>query len=326
MADSPHFGGARSDLWSSDAAGFGVLHHVKHGTVREQVSAPKCAMLSAKFNQGGNIFCTASSDKTARVYEVTTRKQIVKMKHPEWVRYSNFSADGTLVCTACDDADVRVFNAETGEQLRNFQQRSWATSANFSPDGRLLCASSRDKMARVYALDAEEGVEPLLHKLEHKDMVQFCDFTNDGTRVCTGSGATRFFGLARIFSIETGQEQASFEHGDVVTSMNFNQADQLLTTSSLDGNTRIFDVRSQDEVGWFKHGNWVLSASFSLDSRFVCTACSDGAARIFDFGKRKELQCFRHMDSVTSASFSRDVLQLITSSSDGSVRIWGATS
>jgi len=61
---------------------------------------------------------TASSDKTARVWDAATGKALSEpMKHDNYVNSAQFSPDGQRVVTASYDKTARVWDAATGKAL-----------------------------------------------------------------------------------------------------------------------------------------------------------------------------------------------------------------
>ncbi|WP_414574339.1 WD40 repeat domain-containing protein, partial [Nostoc sp. CCY 9925] len=70
---------------------------------------------NASFSPDGKNIVTASFDKTARVWDSTTGKQLVQLKgHQDWVINASFSPDGKQIVTASADKTARVWDSTTG--------------------------------------------------------------------------------------------------------------------------------------------------------------------------------------------------------------------
>jgi WD40 repeat protein len=68
--------------------------------------------ISAEFSRDGKRIVTASADKTARVWDAQTGKQLGEpMKHEAAVRSAKFSPDGKRIVTASEDKTARVWDA-----------------------------------------------------------------------------------------------------------------------------------------------------------------------------------------------------------------------
>ena len=76
-------------------------------------------MFSAAFSPDGKRIVTASADKTARLWDAETGKQIGAplVGHEDAVWSAAFSPDGKRIVTASDDKTARLWDAETGKQI-----------------------------------------------------------------------------------------------------------------------------------------------------------------------------------------------------------------
>lgn len=271
--------------------------------------------LRANICSHGKWLCTASENKTARIYEIASKSQLQCLQHDGWVWSAQFSPDGVLLCTASGDGLARIFDAETGAAMHRLPHRDVVRAASFDASGRLLLTASQDKSARLF----DSGSGRLAREIEHSGWVLAAAWGPEGRRFCTASDDL----CARLFDAETGQQGPVLEHGDWVRSVEFCPDGKRLGTASDDKCVRIFDLSSKTEITKFEHAGAVSSASFSPDGNWLCTACDDNYAYIFDMVGNKELTKLKHGGRVCSASFSPDGRQLCTSSEDGYVRIFG---
>src|SRR5207244_1765088 len=74
---------------------------------------------SAQFSPDGTRIVTASSDKTARVWDVQTGQALTEpMQHGGQVHSAQFSSDGKRIVTGSwEDAGARIWDAHTGKPL-----------------------------------------------------------------------------------------------------------------------------------------------------------------------------------------------------------------
>ena len=76
------------------------------------------AVWSAAFSPDGARVVTASEDKTARLWDAATGKQVAVLRgHDDAVFSAAFSPDGARVVTASGDKTARLWDAATGEQV-----------------------------------------------------------------------------------------------------------------------------------------------------------------------------------------------------------------
>ena len=93
---------------------------------------------TAVFSPDGRRILTASSDRTARIWDAQTGAVLTQMRgHKAPVLSAVFSPDGRRVLTASEDATARLWDALSGKLLVEFKGHKFLVRhAVFSPDGR----------------------------------------------------------------------------------------------------------------------------------------------------------------------------------------------
>ena len=103
------------------------------------------------FSPDGKTVVTASDDKTARLRDVATGREIAVLRgHEAGVERARISPDGRIIATVSADA-ARLWDAATGQEVVTLRGHEaeiyWAT---FSPDSKTLVTASADGTARVW--------------------------------------------------------------------------------------------------------------------------------------------------------------------------------
>ncbi|WP_286619269.1 TIR domain-containing protein, partial [Variovorax sp. J22R115] len=156
---------------------------------------------SAQFSADGKTVLTASWDKTARLWDVASGKELRALRgHENVVTSAQFSADGKTVLTASWDKTARLWDVASGKELRALRgHENVVTSAQFSADGKTVLTASWDKTARLW--DVASGKE--LRALRgHENVVTSAQFSADGKTVLTASWDK----TARLWDVASGKE------------------------------------------------------------------------------------------------------------------------
>ena len=176
-------------------------------------------VISAVFSPDGTRVVTASYDKSAKLWDAATGRQIAVLRHDGPVNSAVFSPDGTRIITASVDNTARLWDA-TGKQIailrhndigaRRPNDRSLLGGVNnavFSPDGFRVVTASGDKTARLWSA----GTGRQIAILQHDEEVHSAVFSPDGTLVVTASDDR----TARLWDA-AGKQIAVLRHDDIV--------------------------------------------------------------------------------------------------------------
>jgi WD40 repeat protein len=277
----------------------------------------------ARFSRDGHRVVTASADKTARIWDAQSGREVAILEgHSHRVWRAAFSDDGKRVVTASLDKSARVWDAQTGKQLAVLNgHREMVWTAAFNPNGSRVLTTARDSTTRIW--DAESGRElVVIEGLE--DYFCTASFSPDGTRVVTCPAVKKE--RVRILNAETGAEIAALK-GDTegLWSVAFSPDGlRVITTPRYSSTARIWNAESGEELVSLRgHAGSIHSAAFSRDGKQVLTASDDLTARIWNADSGEEIAVLKgHTGPVESAAFSPDESLVITASKDGTERIW----
>ena len=104
---------------------------------------------SVTFSPDSQHLAIGCKDGTARVWEVSTRKQVAKMVHGSRVITVAFSPDGLYLGTGSQDCTARIWNWASGEEMIRMTHRDNVNAIAFSPDGNLFVSGSQ--LSETYA-------------------------------------------------------------------------------------------------------------------------------------------------------------------------------
>ena len=290
----------------------------------------------AAFSPDGTRVVTASDDGTARIWDATTRAQLVELQQhdndapdglsalygiADVVRSAAFSPDGRRVVTTSRDGAARIWDAATGAQVAALKvQTGFASNAAFSPDGARVVIASDNGLARIWDAATQTQIVELKG---HGGPVDTAVFSPDSVRVVTASDD----GTARVWDAMTGTQIVELRgHDSHVVSAVFSPDGTRVATASWDGTARIWDAVTGAQTAVLKgHIGFVYAAAFSPDGRHLMTASADATARIWDATTQAQIGVLRGHDGVVfAAAFSPDGTRALTASADKTARIWDA--
>jgi WD40 repeat protein/predicted Ser/Thr protein kinase len=292
-------------------------------------------VLRACFSLDGDRVLTASADRTARLWDASTGKELGVLRgHDGAVLCTAFSPDGRRIVTAGTDQTARVWDAApngasgAATLLATLKgHRGAVRSAAFSPDGRRVVTACEDTTARIW--DAVRGtllVELRAPEGHAREEMLDVVFSPDGRYVATGSAD----GTARLWDAVSGvQVGATMQHQGRVLRVVFSPDGRRLATASMDQTAQVWDADNGQALlsAPLRHSGSVLDVSFSPDGTRVLTCSEDNTARVWSAATGEPLlPAMRHSGSVTTARFSPDGSRVVTASADNTGRVWDASS
>ncbi len=155
---------------------------------------------AVNFSEDGNYVVSASSDQTAKLWQLNTGQELMTfVGHSDVVRSANFSPDGSRIVTASRDHTAKLWNAQNGKEIQTFVgHKSYLNTANFSPNGRHIVTTSRDKTIKLWEVETGKEIHTFLG---HTSAVTSADFSPDGKYVVSSSEDK----TARVWEANTGK-------------------------------------------------------------------------------------------------------------------------
>ena len=290
---------------------------------------------SAAFSQDGKLIVTTSLDKKAIVWDALTSAELFRLSgHAEAIESAAFSPDATRLATGGIDGIVKVWDlTPSREVLTLFHPVGNTSWFALSPDGEhLVMTGESGALPEVWqipqktdSLLAENDVaRKLLTLVGHTDNVRGLAFSQDGSRIATGS----FDGTAKVWDAVTSRELFTIPgHPGEVLYASFSPDGRRLATSSEDHTAKVWDAITGVELFTLTgHTAGVVIVTFSPDGTRIATGADDGSVKMWDTATGSELFTLNHPGTVYGAAFSPDGKRLATASNAEIVKVWDALS
>jgi len=255
------------------------IHRLRLGTTLQQ--CPKLVQVwfhndvvqDTKFSPDGRWVITASSDRTARVWDTATGKPVSPpLEHTGPVQFAAFSPDGQRVATANYGFNAGVWDARSGRLLFPFLQHrnpvghpTVVLRGSFSPDSRWVVTVSVDGTAQVHDLSTGEPLTTILPNLA---AVRHAQFSPNSRLLATSSSN----GAAQVWDLATGRPVSPpLVHTGLVNHVEFSPDGKLLVTAGSDRFARVWETASGRLVSEMRHRESVNYAWFTPDGRQIVT-------------------------------------------------------
>ena len=272
------------------------------------------------FSPDGNRIVTGSSDKTLKIWDAESGRELFTLRgHEHPVRSVAYSPDGRSIVSGGGDSHfevslgfngrsaggpLKVWNAENGqERLALKGHEHEVTSVGFSPDGKRIVSGSGKHIplgvveGSIKVWDVESGVELL--SLKHiASGIRSVSFSPDGKEIVGGVGVSNA----------------------VVSGLGFG--------GSADATLKVWDAHSGAEKLSSKgHLLDVLSAAYSPSGQHIATGSKDKRIRVWDSESGQEILTLNgHTGEVNGVFFSPDGRRIVSGSDDKTLTVWDAPS
>ncbi len=284
------------------------------------------------FSPDGTRIVTASRDRTARVFDVVTGREVaVCAGHTGSVAEARFLRDGARILTRSaeplsgsttseSDATKRIFDARTGAELRVLAgSPAMATAIDASADSRWIVAACEDKTAQLWDL-AREDAAPA-HVFVVAGRFHSARFSPDGSRLALSWDAG-----AKVVEVATGADLYVLpNHGHrAIVRIEWNPDGRELATVAYDDALRIFRAEDGALLRTCRgSARQIMGLAWSPDGSFLATWHRQSTASVWYGAERPFLPVLRgHLGPVRTAHFSPDGRHALTSSDDGTARSW----
>jgi WD40 repeat protein len=280
------------------------------------------AIYSTAFNKDGSLAVTGSFDKSVRLWDPATGKQVREFSGPNGhqglVLSVAFNPTGDQVASGGSDNTAKVWDVPQSTPVRELTQSAAVTAVAVSPDGKTVAGASRDGSIKLWPADGK----PVVTLAGHPGGANGVAFSPNGQVLAT-CGAD---GTLRLWNPADGKPVGVIgAHGSAVTGVAVSPNNNQVYTIGEDGLWKSWQFPVPVSRPLPAHADAINVLALSADGNSALTGGADKAVKLSGVANGQLIREFSGATAaVTSVAHWPNGTAVAAGTADGKVFLWTA--
>ena len=280
---------------------------------------------SIVFSNDGEMALSASSDRTIKLWNVQTGKELKTFTgHTGNVRALAIMPSGKQFLSASDDMTLNRWDIMSGREIRTYRgHKSTVFALAISRDGKMALSGSSDETLKLWNIQTGKDLRTFSG---HADWVLSVAFSPDGKYALSGSHVKD---SPKLWDLKTGKIVRSLPvHSQGVYAISYSPSGKYVLFAGGDGTLRLWDIINYKELKTITvTRNGVLRiASFFRNDKYAFSGGVDNTVTLWDLERGEAIKQLWHSDWVDTIAISKDAKYLLSGGENKLIKLWNIDS
>ena len=284
-------------------------------------SGHRGSVVRVRFSADGRRLVSAGLDKTARIWDIGTGKELHCLRHEGRVWAIDVSPDGRWIASVSGKGGfsrIQFWDFESGQKVWELRGFGREADLAFSPDGKRFAVADGRAAVRVFDCGSREQIQSIVtHAGQHPHVT----YSSDGSFLASN----QWNNSIKIWNAATGAEVRTIRgQTSHVQSLAFRSGGTELAFGTTHDFVFVYDIRNEPGTVTLRgHGEPVSCLAFSPDGAWLASGGEDGTLRLWSPKQSGSSEVLTRLDTtVRAVAFSPDSRRLAINGEEATVQVW----